>query len=124
MAALRAERDFTLFVGNDAVYPQARRAGADGVISGCACAIPELLVKLDAAITQHDAGRADTLTGLLNEFIAWTNRFPAPVAIKVATAARGLKVGPLAVPLAKEKCQALDEFRNWFREWFPAILKV
>jgi hypothetical protein len=46
------------------------------------------------------------------------------VGVKVATAARGLKIGPLAVPLRQEKCQALDEFQNWFRGWFPAILKV
>jgi 4-hydroxy-tetrahydrodipicolinate synthase len=124
LAALRAEREFTLLVGNDSIYPQARRAGADGVVSGCASAIPELLVKLDAAIQAGDAGRAEMLTGLLNEFIAWTNRFPTPVAVKVATAARGVKVGPLAVPLGPEKCQALEEFRRWFKEWFPAILKV
>ena len=124
LAALRAQRGFTLFVGNDAIFPQARQAGADGVVSGCACAIPELLVKLDAAIKSGDAARTEMLTGLLNEFIAWTNRFPTPVAIKVATAARGLKVGPLAVPLRSEKCLALDEFQSWFRGWFPAILKV
>jgi 4-hydroxy-tetrahydrodipicolinate synthase len=124
LAALRAQRDFTLFVGSDSIFPQARRSGANGVVSGCACAIPELLVKLDAAITSGDAGRAEMLTGMLNEFLAWISRFPTPVAIKVATAARGLKVGPLAVPLAPEKCQALDEFERWFRGWFPAILKV
>ena len=124
LAALRAQHDFTLFVGNDSIFPQARRIGVDGVVSGCACAIPELLVKLDAAITSGDAGRTEMLTGLLNEFIAWIDRFPTPVGVKVATAARGLKVGPLAVPLAPEKCQALDEFQSWFRGWFPAILKV
>ncbi len=124
LAELRAQRKFTLFVGNDAIYPQARRAGADGVVSGCACAIPELLVKLDAAIVSGDAARAEMLTQLLGEFIAWTDRFPAPVAIKVATAARGLKVGPLAVPLGPEKCKALEEFQSWFKNWFPAILKV
>jgi len=124
LAGLRAEREFTLFVGNDSIFPQARQAGADGVVSGCACAIPELLVKLDAAITGGDASRTAMLTELLNEFIAWTDRFPTPVAIKVATAARGLKVGPLAVPLGPEKCQALDDFQAWFKNWFPAILKV
>ena len=56
LAGLRAQRNFTLLVGNDAIFPQARQAGADGVVSGCACAIPELLVKLDAAITAGDAG--------------------------------------------------------------------
>jgi len=124
LAALRAEREFTLFVGNDSIYPQARQAGADGVVSGCACAIPELLVKLDAAIIAGDASRTAMLTDLLNEFTAWTDRFPTPVAIKVATALRGLKVGPLAVPLGPDKCQALEDFQVWFKNWFPAILKV
>jgi len=124
LAGLRAQRDFVLFVGNDSIYPKARQAGADGLVSGCACAIPELLVKLDAAIRSGDTARTEMLAGLLNEFIVWIDRFPAPVAIKVATAARGLKVGPLAVPLGSEKCQALEEFRSWFRGWYPAILKV
>jgi 4-hydroxy-tetrahydrodipicolinate synthase len=124
LAALRAERPFTLLCGSDGLYPQARRAGADGVVSGCACAIPELLVKLHSAMACGDAGRTEMLFALLKEFLAWTERFPTPVAIKIATAARGLKVGPLAVPLATEKCRALDEFQSWFQEWFPAILKV
>jgi 4-hydroxy-tetrahydrodipicolinate synthase len=124
LAGLRAEREFTLFVGNDSIFPQARQAGADGVVSGCACAVPELLVKLDAAIVAGDHGRIGILTGLLNEFIAWIDRFPTPVGIKVATAARGPKVGPLAVPLGPEKCQALDEFQVWFKGWFPAMLKA
>lgn len=124
LAALRAERDFTLFAGNDAIYPQARRLGADAVISGIACAIPELLVKLDAAILAGDAERASMLESKLNEFIEWTRRFPAPVAIKVATEVRGLKVGPLAVPLSPDKCAALKDFQNWFRAWFPQIVKA
>ena len=124
LAAFRQQRDFTLLVGNDAIFPQARQLGADGVVSGCACAIPELLVKLDAAILSGDVARSEMLSAYLQEFIAWTNRFPTPVAIKVATALRGLTIGPLAVPLGPEKCRALDEFQKWFREWFPAILKV
>ena len=72
LAGLRAQRNFTLLVGNDAIYPQAFQAGADGVVSGCACAIPELLVKLHGAMTSGDQARTAMLTGLLNEFIAWT----------------------------------------------------
>jgi dihydrodipicolinate synthase/N-acetylneuraminate lyase len=124
LAEFRKQREFVLFVGNDSIYPQARLAGADGVVSGCASAIPEVLVKLDAAIVAGDAARAEMLTGLLNEFIGWTNRFPTPVAVKVATAARGLKVGPLAVPLGPEKCHALDQFQSWFRAWFPSAVKA
>ena len=124
LAALRKEREFVLFVGNDAIYQEARVAGADGVVSGCACAIPELLVKLDAAIVSGETARASMLTDLLNEFIGWTDRFPTPVAIKAATAARGLRVGPAAVPLGPEKCRALEEFQQWFREWFPRVIAI
>lgn len=124
LAGLKQERAFKLFCGNDFIYPQARRLGADGVVSGVACAIPELLVKLDAAIAGGDADRAALLEGKLNEFIAWTRRFPTPVAIKVATEVRGLKVGPLAVPLSADKRAALEEFKVWFKAWFPAIVKA
>jgi 4-hydroxy-tetrahydrodipicolinate synthase len=124
LVSLRRQRNFTLLVGNDSIYPHARQAGADGVVSGCACAIPELLVKLEAAIVSSDAARIALLSGHLNDFIGWIDRFPTPVGIKVATAARKLKIGPLAVPLGPEKCQALEAFQTWFKNWFPAILKV
>jgi hypothetical protein len=32
-------------------------------------------------------------------------------------AARGIKTGPLPVPLASETQATLDEFREWFRGW-------
>lgn len=124
LAALRARQEFALFVGHDSLFPQASRAGADGIVSGCACAIPELLVKLDTALASVDTARVDMLYQHLNKFIEWISRFPTPVGVKVATAARGLKVGPLAIPLAPEKCRALEEFQEWFKAWFPAILKV
>ena len=124
LAELHARHPFTLFVGNDAIFRRAREMGADGVVSGCASAVPEVLVKLDAAILSGDSARAAVLEQHLNDFIAWIDRFPTPVGIKVATAARGLKVGPLAVPLAPEKCKALEEFQRWFKDWLPAILKV
>jgi hypothetical protein len=36
---------------------------------------------------------------------------------------RGLKTGPLATPLAPAKRQRLDEFREWFQAWLPAVKK-
>ena len=40
-----------------------------------------------------------------------------------AAAARGLKVGPMAVPLSPEKQRDMDEFRSWFKGWLPVMLK-
>jgi 4-hydroxy-tetrahydrodipicolinate synthase len=123
LLALCAEKPFTLLVGNDRIFTQARRAGGHGIVSGIACAAPELLVALDRAILENRTGQAARLDAKLQEFIAWHDRFPTPVAIKVAATARGLKVGPLATPLAPATQKRLDEFREWFAGWLPEVQK-
>ncbi len=108
---------YTLLVGHDAIFAPARAAGADGVVSGVACAVPELLLALDRAIAQHDDAETARLDARLHEFLGRIERFPTPVAIKAVLSARGIKTGALPVPLAKETQAALDEFREWFRAW-------
>jgi 4-hydroxy-tetrahydrodipicolinate synthase len=108
---------YTLLVGHDAIFARARRAGADGVVSGVACAMPELLLALDRAIARHDEAEAERLDARLHEFLDRIERFPTPVAIKAALTARGVKTGPPPVPLAPETQTALDDFREWFRAW-------
>ena len=78
---------------------------------------------LDRAIREHRTEQTGRLDTRLQEFIAWHDRFPTPVAIKVAVAARGLNVGPLATPLAPGTQKRLDEFREWFAGWLPEVLK-
>jgi 4-hydroxy-tetrahydrodipicolinate synthase len=113
----KQEHPYTLLVGHDAIFARARRAGADGVVSGVACAMPELLLALDRAIAQHDETEAERLDARLHEFLERIECFPAPVGIKAALAVRGIKTGPPPVPLAPETQAALDEFRDWFRAW-------
>jgi len=113
----KQEHPYTLLVGHDAIFARARRAGADGVVSGVACAMPELLLALDRAIALHDQDETERLDARLHEFLERIERFPTPVAIKAALAARGIKTGPPPVPLARETQAALDEFRAWFKEW-------
>lgn len=114
---------FRLLVGNDVLFTPARLGGADGVISGCACAVPELLVALDRAIAGGDDVRRECLDARLHEFIAWVDSFPAPVAIREALSMRGIGTGPHAVPLSPEEQRRLTHFRNWFGEWLPEVLK-
>ncbi len=123
LRTFRDECDFALMVGNDSLFTRAKAEGADGVISGVACAVPELLVALNRAICENATERVQALERKLQEFISWIDRFPAPVGIKVATTARGIKVGPLAVPLAKENAARLEEFKKWFPQWLPSVLK-
>ena len=123
LAALGATREFTLLVGSDRIFTRARRAGAHGVVSGVACAVPELLVGLDRALRNKHAEEVDRLEGRLQEFLAWHDQFPTPVAIKAATAERGVKVGPPAVPLDVAGQERLEKFREWFRKWLPEVRK-
>ena len=119
--AVSREKPFILLVGNDRIYTRARQAGAHGVVSGVACAVPELLVALERAIQKNQPADVERLDSRLQEFIAWHDRFPTPVAIKIATQERGLKVGPLAMPLAPSSRKSLEEFREWFKSWLPAV---
>jgi len=123
LLAVSKERPFTLLVGNDRIYTRARQAGADGVVSGVACAVPELLVALDRAIQKNLVGDVERLEARLQEFIAWHDRFPTPVAIKIAARERGLTVGPLAMPLAPGSRKCLEEFSEWFKNWLPGVQK-
>ncbi len=123
LKAARRRYGFSLLVGNDVLFRPARAAGADGVISGCACAIPELMLALERAILNQDAERSELLDARLHEFIAWIDGFPAPFGIREAVAARGLKAGAHAIPLSAEQRQRLSQFREWFQGWLPAVLK-
>jgi dihydrodipicolinate synthase/N-acetylneuraminate lyase len=64
------------------------------------------------------------LNAFLDEFLQWCDGFPVPAAIKTAAAARGLKVGPMAVPLAPGTQRRMDEFAEWFRGWLPGVKKA
>jgi len=123
LQAARAERPFNLLVGNDVIFTRARAAGADGVVSGVACAVPEMMLGLDRAIAAGAAEQIARLEARLQEFIARIDRFPVPVGIREALAVRGLKVGPLSTPLGPHARRELEEFSAWFKSWLPAVQK-
>lgn len=121
LLAVSQEKPFTLLIGNDRIYAQARPHGAHGIVSGVACAAPELLVALERAIAKNLPAQVERLDKRLQEFIAWHDQFPTPVVIKTAARERGLKIGPLASPLSPAAQKRLDEFREWFRAWLPDV---
>jgi 4-hydroxy-tetrahydrodipicolinate synthase len=120
--ALQAKRPFRLLVGNESLYLRARVAGADGVVSGVAAAMPELLVAMDGAIRNSKLDRAQRLDVRLQEFLDWLGKFPPTVGIKQTAAARGWKHEELAVPLDEATTEILREFRQWLRNWIPMVL--
>jgi len=118
---LRLARPFAIFNGHDRTAARALGAGANGVISGSASAVPELLAGLAHAISAKDEQQADALNVRLLEFVAWVERFPFPVAIKRAVGLRNQKSAPPLTPLAPDTSQALVEFSSWFAAWLPQM---
>ncbi|MBM3746171.1 MAG: dihydrodipicolinate synthase family protein [Acidobacteria bacterium] len=121
LQAARAARPFNLLVGNDVIFSRARAAGADGVVSGVACAAPELMLGLDRAIGAGASLQIERLETRLKEFIARIDRFPVPVGIREALEVRGLKVGPRSVPLGPQAQREVEAFREWFQSWLPTV---
>lgn len=122
LTAIRARFHFSLMVGNEVLYLRGRQAGADGIVSGVAGAVPELLVAMERAVQQSDLDRAERLNTRLQEFVTWVNKLPATIAIKQAAAARGWRVAQFATPLDEQTRQELAAFERWLGEWLPAVL--
>ncbi len=102
----------------------AGRSGGRGIVSAAACVAPELMSALDRALRAGAEAQIQCLDHSLQEFVRWSARFPAPAAVKLATGLRGLKTGPLSVPLSPQKQKELDAFRDWFQRWLPAVRKL
>jgi 4-hydroxy-tetrahydrodipicolinate synthase len=121
LTVLRSSLDFSLLVGNEVLYLRGRLAGADGIVSGVAAAVPELLVAIDRAIQASNTGLAERLDRRLQEFVAFVNKFPATVAIKYAGGARGWRIAQFATPFDERTNQELVEFQRWLDNWFPQV---
>jgi 4-hydroxy-tetrahydrodipicolinate synthase len=113
----------TILAGDDRMLVHARSLGL-GVVSAAACAAPELTMSLDCAIRTGNGTETARLDAMRQELLAWLDRFPLPVGVKTAVAARGIQTGPLAVPLCPGREQYLDQFREWYKGWLPSIKKM
>lgn len=120
---LRQEIPFTYMLGSDGLLAETRGAGVNGGISGVACAVPELMVALNAAIVKGDYEKVGRLDLHLNEFIARIQELPVPVGIKEAASCRGLKLGPHSLPFTGAQESNLGAFREWFKAWLPGVQK-
>lgn len=73
-----------------------------------------------ASITPHqkDGDEVDIAATLL---LQWIGRFPAPAGIQALTLARGIKAGPITVPLAPATQKLLCEFEEWLKVRLPDV---
>lgn len=121
LRTLRSQHEFELLVGSDSITPKARAAGCDGIISGVACGVPELLTALDRGIA---AGTREVVTRLevrLAQFVDAAEKLPTPVAVKEATSLRGLNLGPHSLACDGFLRREVEVFREWFKDWLPVV---
>lgn len=121
--ALTVQRDrqpFTLLIGNDSILA-ARRHRADGVISGCACAVPDLITGLDRAVTTGNAAAQARLAQRLAEFIAKIDPLPTPLGVQEALALRGFPMALAPTRLGPDLLAHRELFRAWFPDWLAAM---
>lgn len=119
LAQAGAEVGFSLVVGDDALILDALAAGWDGVISGIACFLPELLA---THYRSYRAGDDETLRHcqvLIDRLIEEIIKLPIPWGIRVGLEVRGIPTGPLPLPLSSVRAQQVAEFRNWLSQWLP-----
>ena len=125
-AALMRQKEMTSFVrvivGNDSLFTRGLSNGADGVISGVCCGLPELMLALHQAIVGSDTVRRDQLQARLVEYLGWLDRFPVPIGVRETVAMRGMRVGPQAIPFSPAAARTMGEFREWFQGWLPELL--
>lgn len=118
--ALRQRVPFRLLLGNDRLLAS-HRALADGVISGCACGIPELITAIDRAAVRGDEEALARRGALLDAFIQRIDPFPTPFGIQLTLAARGFKKAAAPLPLGPSEKKLAEEFAGWFRGFETAM---
>lgn len=105
-------------VGNDTVLAQALRENiCDGVVSGVACALPELVLHLFKQPV--DSEQFQRSAHLLVEFVAQLNQFPVPWGLKWAVESRGIASATFAQPITEARTAQARDFSMWLKKWLP-----
>ncbi|MDA1235893.1 MAG: dihydrodipicolinate synthase family protein [Acidobacteria bacterium] len=114
-----AAADRLRMVGSDSVFAEALRHGCcDGVISGVAGVLPEVIVGLREAHRSGDQEWFDGCSKRLEEFIGKVKHFPVPWALKIVAEARGWFPARFALPLTTRRQAQKDEMQQWFQRWW------
>ncbi len=109
-------------VGNDSALAPALRDGVcNGVVSGVACVLPEVIGSLYSSEPGSDAFEAKA--SLLAEFIEQLGSFPTPWGLKWVAQARGLLTASFAQPVTDHRREQADALMSWFTQWHATAIK-
>jgi 4-hydroxy-tetrahydrodipicolinate synthase len=105
-------------IGNDGVLAAAlKQSVLDGVVSGVACVLPELITRLYRVGTEdRSSAEFRELTDTLCEVIRRLDVLPTPWGLKALAEARGLAAATYPMPLAHGRELQRDTLLRWFNE--------
>lgn len=115
--------DACRFVGNDpTLRPALHEKICDGVVSGIACVLPELILGLYAQGAHAASTEFDDCWRLLREVANKLDSLPTPWALKWFAEARGIFEAKFSQPLSAERAARGVELEEWFCGWFPSAV--
>ena len=105
-------------IGNDSALSPALLAGlCDGVVSGVACALPELVLSIYENGRQQPGEAFLEYAATLNEFISLLDPFPTPWGLKWAAEARGVLTATFSQPVSLERKEQAGALVHWVSRW-------
>jgi 4-hydroxy-tetrahydrodipicolinate synthase len=117
LALARDKHGFSLFVGDDDLLLAALQAGWNGVFSGIACFVPELIAAVYRSYKAGNATQARAYQATLDELIQQVVRLPIPWGVRIGLAARGIPNGPMHLPPSRERLRQMDDLGRWLSRW-------
>lgn len=121
LATAPGRSEYSLFVGDDNLLLRALQTGWDGVVSGMACFVPELILALHRIYRVGDVEKATSLQAMLAELIQKVVAgLPTPWGVRLGLAMRGVHNGPMHLPLSKSRQQQMEQARTHLSEWASA----
>jgi 4-hydroxy-tetrahydrodipicolinate synthase len=123
------EVDACRIIGNDSALAPAMLEGiCDGVVSGVACALPEVILALYAQGASTGSAEFHHASKLLTEFIYHLNLFPTPWGLKWIVEARGVCRATFAQPVTPRRLAQAHAMAEWFSDWqhtaIPAVMSA
>jgi 4-hydroxy-tetrahydrodipicolinate synthase len=115
--------DACRIVGNDSALAPALVEGVcDGVVSGVACALPELILEVYGQGHETAGAPFQSSTKLLAQFITQLDQFPTPWGLKWIVEARGVMQATFSQPVAQHRLEQAEAMAKWFAAWLPGAL--
>jgi 4-hydroxy-tetrahydrodipicolinate synthase len=121
-ALTKADVPACRIVGSDGILQEALTGNyCNGVISGVASVLPDLILNLFAAARAGNTETFRFLASKLDEFIESISIFPVPWGLKIIGEISANVEQGFSQPLSSNRLRQAETLRKWFAEWQASL---